>query len=79
MGIHAGWSFDITTYDVDGRMSAFNEVEMRNRAIRKILSDEPLLLIGSTMCTAFSVMNTLNYVRMSKGEVERRKAYGRKH
>ena len=48
MGLKAGWSLDITTRDSDGKAWDFN---MRNRAVRKVLTDEPVLLIGSPMCT----------------------------
>ena len=79
MGLRSGWALDITTTDVDGRAWDFNQLEMRNRAIRKVLKDEPLLLIGSPMCTAFSQLNNINYVRMPREEVEQRIMYGRKH
>ena len=79
MGLKAGWSLDIITVDQDGRSWDFNEVEMRNRAVRKLLRDEPLLLIGSPMCTAFSVMNNLNCPKMCPEEVKRRIEYGRRH
>ena len=79
MGLQAGWSLDITTCDSDGRAWGFNDAEMRNRAARKILSDEPLLLIGSPTCIAFSVMNRVSYARMSQEEVNHRMEYGRKH
>ena len=79
MGLRAGWSLDITICDKDGRNWDFNNVEMRNRAVRKALTDEPLLLIGSPMCTAFSTMNRINYARMSDEDVKQRIEYGRKH
>ena len=52
-GFKAGWSLDLTTDDEDGKAWVSNEVEMRNRAARKVLSDEPLLLIGRPRCIAF--------------------------
>ena len=79
MGMRAGWSLDLTTQDSDGRRWDFNELEMRNRAIRKIAKDQPLFLIGSPMCTAFSCMNRISYVKMPKEEVEARMAHGRRH
>ena len=79
IGLRAGWSLDLTTRDSDGRLWGFNELEMRNRAIRKIASDKPLFLVGSPMCTAFSSINRINYARMEKEEVEARMAYGRRH
>ena len=79
MGLKVGWSLDITTVDVDGRNGDFNEVEMRNTAVRKLLEDEPLLLIGSPMCIAFGTMNNLNYPKMCPEEVKRRMEHGRRH
>ena len=78
MGLKVGWSLDMTTHGFDGKRWDFNNTEMRNRAARKVLRDEPLLLIGSPMCTVFSVMNDVNYVKTSAEEVEQRKEYGRK-
>ena len=42
-------------------------------------SPQPLLLVGSPMCTAFSTMNRINYSKMTKEEVALRMEYGRKH
>ena len=79
MALSQGWSLDLTTEDTDGRAWDFNHLEMRNRAIRKLLQGKPRLLIGSPMCTAYSCMNNINYARMSKEEVDERVAYARKH
>ena len=46
MGLKAV-GLDITNCDIDGRAWDVNDAEMRNRAARKTLNDEPLLLIGS--------------------------------
>ena len=37
MGLRAGWSLDLTTRDHDGKWWNFNDLEMRNRAIRKVI------------------------------------------
>ena len=79
MGLRSGWALDLTTCDDDGRAWNFDQLEMRNRAVRQLLRDEPILFIGSPMCTAFSQMNNINYSRMDPREVARRKEYGRKH
>lgn len=79
MGLKAGWSVDLTTTDSDGRAWDFNEVEMRNRAVREVLVDKPLLLIGSPMCTVYSAMNRINHSRMTKEEVNARFRYAKKH
>ena len=79
MGLHAGWAFDITVADQDGRAWDFNQLEMRNRAIRNLLSDKPTVLIGSPMCTAFCQLNHINFSKMHPEEVRQRIQYGRKH
>ena len=79
MGLRAGWALDFTTCDEDGRPWNFDQLEMRNRAVHKLLKDEPTLLIGSPMCTAFSQINQINHPKMDPWEVERRMSHGRKH
>ena len=79
MGLRAGWGLDITTCNEAGKPWDFNCPKMRNEAIRKLLIDKPRLLIGSQMCGSFSVMNHINYARMTEEEKQQRMAYGRKH
>lgn len=79
LGLRAGWASDLTTHDDDGRAWDFDQLEVRNRALRKLLRDEPTLLIGSPMCTAFSQMNHINYSRMDPMEVKTRTEHGRRH
>lgn len=79
MGFRAGWSLDLTTCDDDGREWDFNSLVMRSRAIRKLLQDKPLVLVGSPMCGPFSCMNHINYSKMCQEEVEQRIVYGRRH
>ena len=77
MGLKVGWSLDLTTQDSDGRAWNFNDKEMRNRAIRRVLIDKPLLLIGSPMCIVYSVMNAASHAIMSPEEVKARFDYAR--
>ena len=56
----AGFALDLTTSDVDGRSWNFDEKEMRDRAKRKLAEDNPMLPIGSPMCTAFSTWQRIN-------------------
>ena len=79
MGLKGGWSLDLTTTDCDGRRWNFNELEMRNRAVRRVIEDQPLFLIGSPMCIVFSAMNRINHSKMRPEEVEARMACGRAH
>ena len=55
LNVVPSFAFDLTTSGGDGRLCDFDEKEMRDRAIRRAREDKPMLLIGSPMCTAFSV------------------------
>ena len=46
MGLRGGWSFDLTTEDTDGRKWDLNQADMRNRAIRKVLTDRAKSNLG---------------------------------
>ena len=79
MGMRGGWSLDLITCDTDGLPWDFNSAKMRNRAIRKLLNDKPIVLIGSPMCTEYSTMNQINHARMGPEVVTQRMTYARKH
>ena len=55
-----GFALDLTTNDADGRAWNFDEKEMRERAMAKLKAEEPQLLVGSPMCTAFSTWQRIN-------------------
>ena len=59
-GILAGIAPDLTTNDHDGRCWDFDEEEMRKRAWANIEEEQPMLLIGSPMCTAFRAWQHIN-------------------
>ena len=42
-----GFAFELTTCDVDGRRWDFDEKVMRERALKRVKEEKPLLLIGS--------------------------------
>ena len=75
MGLVGGLSMDITTCDTDGRRWDFSETEMRNRAIRHLIKDKPLLLIGSPMCTAFSSIQNINWGRSEARDIRMQYEY----
>ena len=79
MGMRGGWSLDVTTCDTDGMPWDFNNAIMRNRAVRKLLNDKPMVPIGSPMCTEYNAMNRFNHNRMAPEAVEQRIADARKH
>ena len=55
-----GFALDLTTADTDGQLWDFDSKVMRDRAMAKLKSERPLLLIGSPMCTAFSTWQRIN-------------------
>eukprot|EP00973_Karenia_brevis_P073639 10231375-Karenia_brevis.AAC.1 len=67
-----GWSLDLTTCDIDGRPWDFSQEEMRRRAIRRVKEDKPMFVIGSPMCTNFSMLMNANWGRMHPEEAKRR-------
>ena len=79
VGMLGGWSLDLTTCDEDGKPWGFNSINMRNKAIRKLINDKPVVLIGFSLCTEYSTMNRINHSKMTAEEVEQRMSYARKH
>ena len=53
--INQGFALDPTTADSDGAMWDFGFKVMRERAMKKPKDERPMLLVGSPMCTAFSI------------------------
>ena len=48
------------TSDDDGRFWDPDEKEMRDRAIRRVREEKPMLLVGSPMCTALPTWQRIN-------------------
>ena len=65
LGFREGSSLDLTTTDEHGRAWDFTKVEMRNYAYKKVCEDKPYMLIGSPVCTPWSMAMNVNYSRMS--------------
>ena len=55
-----GFALDLTTADDDGSSWDFDSKVMRDRAMKKLKEEKPLLLVGSPMCTAFSTWQRIN-------------------
>ena len=62
-----GAAYDIETNDDTGSPWDFDIPEQRNKCVREILEQRPFFLIGSPMCTAFSILQGLNKARMDPG------------
>ena len=48
-----GVALDLTTADTDGRLWDFDEAEMRDRTLKRIAEEKPMLSVGLPMCTYF--------------------------
>ena len=64
LGMIPGFALDITTNDSEGQPYDFDIPEQREKARRLLTEHRPFLLIGSPMCTAFSIIQALNWGRM---------------
>ena len=60
---------DLTTNDEDGRPWDFDNAEQRSKAREQLRRDQPLVLIGSPMCTAFCRLQSINFARMDPDRV----------
>ena len=78
-GILPGFALDLTTDHTDGRHWDFDEEEMHTRAWAKIRSEQPLLLKGSPMCTAFSAWQHINNSKRDPAVTSKEYARGRSH
>eukprot|EP00972_Heterocapsa_arctica_P028471 4187953-Heterocapsa_arctica.AAC.1 len=71
LGIKPGFALDLIILDEFGNRWDFDVPAQRQRAMEKIRTEKPQLLIGSPMCTAFSCIQALNWGRMAPGQKER--------
>jgi len=78
-GILPGFALDLTTHDDDGKTWDFDNDEMRARAWKKLTTEQPLLLIGSPMCTAFSAWQYINNSKRDPAVVAKEYARGLRH
>jgi site-specific DNA-cytosine methylase len=67
----------VTTLNPEGVPWEFSRAARRATARRMCVQDDPVWLVGSPPCAAFSILNRgLNYLKMSAEEVERRVVEG---
>ena len=67
-GFRGGWSLDLTTCDSEGKPWDFSLARCRQAARQLVQDTRPLLLIGSPMCTWFSLLQNLNPERKQSAE-----------
>ena len=71
--LRAGLAFDLTVLDPDdGQPWDFSRQVKREKARRLMRESQPILLIGSPMCTAFSTWQRLNDARSTDVEATQR-------
>ena len=70
LGIIPGLAFDLTTHDSSGQPWDFNNSDQREKAERLLDEQQPLLLMGSPMCTAFSNIQNLNKAKRDPAVVQ---------
>ena len=78
-GILLGFGLDLTTHDTDGKHCDLDDEEMRARAWSKVRNEQPLLLIGTPMCTSFSAWQHINNSKRDPEIVAREYAQGLRH
>ena len=75
--LRAGLALDLTVSDPDdGQPWKFSRRDNREKATQLIRASQPILLIGSPMCTAFSTWQRLNDARSINVEA-RQQAYAK--
>ena len=78
-GLTGGWSLDISSEGPDGCAWDFDLDENRRKAEKLLDEPQPVLLIGSVMCTMFSVMKTLFRPQMGEEKFQKELKKARRH
>ena len=60
-----GFAFDLASSDTEGHPWDFDEKAMRYRALDRVRREQPMFLVGSPMCTAFSTWQRMNNKTMN--------------
>ena len=70
---------DLTTTDENGMPWDFSKIEQRNKAMRRWHEERPLFIIGTPMCTAFSILQQWNSPKMDPQAVADKMKDARMH
>ena len=80
MGLQRGFALDLTVVDPDdGKPWDFDCPAKRAKALRKVQMEKPTLLIGSPMCTPFSILQKLSREKRDPVEFKRMLHHGITH
>ena len=74
-----GFALDITQKDERGIPWDFDSVEMRQKARAKVVTEKPMLVVGTPMCTAFSALLALSTAKRDPEAVKRQITRARVH
>ena len=74
-----GFALDLTQRDERGMPWDFDDVDMRRKARAKVVSEKPMLLVGTPMCTAFSALLALSTEKRDPEVVKRQITRARVH
>ena len=73
------WIRFVSTNDADGRTWDSNSIAMCNGAIRRLLAQTPLVLVGGPMCGPAVAMQIINFSRTGPAEAVHTMEHGRRH
>ena len=77
VGLGRGFALDLTAVDPeDGKPWDFDSPAKRDKALKLLQKERPMLLIGSPMCTAFSRLQELSRHKRDESEFKRMILYG---
>ena len=79
MRLKAGRALDTCSNDEGGNPWDFTKPEMRNKAARKVIEEEPFVFIGSPPCTDWSSLMNSDWSKMDPATVEEMKNIARTH
>ena len=70
MGLKSAWALDLTQEDPDdGKAWDFSCKDKREKAMKLLRRDKPLMLVVCPMCGPFSSLQNWNYTKMEESEV----------
>ena len=78
-GLAPGFAMDLLTSDEAGKPWTFDDPEQSRKYKAKLWKDKPYLLIGSPMCTVFSIIQNLNFEKLGPVKWRKMWAYGMRH
>ena len=79
LGLNANWFLDLSNEDTKGRTWDFSDANASNRVLRKVLEQEPQLVIASGMCPNLESLMTKNFRNESQSSIAQDLSKVRQH